>query len=199
MADALAGYEESAVDANDSRYAMDKRLFVEFFRRPILNTTKSAEAGRPVHDEFDMVRIIVPGDRNSTFESKVTNEHKIRFADRWQRYISGQEQAQSGTPLEMWPQMTVAMCADLKAMKIHTVEQLAEMSDAAAQQIMGNFALRQRAQAFLDLAKSDSANTKMAAELEKRDNEIALLRSQMNEILANQSAKAPAGKGAKEA
>jgi hypothetical protein len=88
--------------------------------------------------------------------------------------------------LEVWPQMTVSMVADLKALKIHTVEQLADMSDSAAQQIMGNFSLRQKAKAFLDLAKQDADNTKLADELKSRDDEINLLKSQMQELLAGQ-------------
>jgi hypothetical protein len=199
MADALAGYDQAAVMEGEGRYAMDSKLFVEFFRRPVLNSGKSAEAGRPVFDEYDFVRIIIPGDRNSTMEAKVTEEHRRRFASRWQRYIAGQDQAQSGTPIEQWPIMTVSQVANLKAINIHTIEQLAGLSDQNATQLMGNFELRKKAQAFLDLAKDNLANEKLEASLKQRDEEINLLKEQMAQLLAATTKPTPAKAAAKEA
>jgi hypothetical protein len=48
---------------------------------------------------------------------------------------------------------------------------------------MGSFNLRQKAQAFLAAAAGDAQNSKMAAELEKRDIEIAALKAQMEQVL----------------
>jgi len=79
--------------------------------------------------------------------------------------------------------MTVGQVAELKATGITTVEQLAELSDTNAQKFMGSFQLRQKAQAFLEAAAGDAANSKLAAELEKRDVEIAALKAQMEQII----------------
>lgn len=185
--DVLASYESAAVMGNDSRNAADNRLFVEFFRKAVPNPFKSNEAGRPVFDEVDFVRISVPGDRNSNYESKVTDEHKQRFAARWERYQAGLSQAVSGTPLEQWPQMSVGTVATLKAMNVHTVEQLAEMPDQFAQQIMGNHDLRKKAKLFLEAAAGEAVNNKLQSELEKRDSEIETLKAQMAQLLAGQA------------
>lgn len=181
----LPEYTEAAVmeQGNQARYALDHKLVVNFFMRAVKNNIKSNEAGRPIYDEKEFVRIIVPGNSRSVFEDIVTNEHRMRFADRYERFKRGVSQSISGTPLEVWPQMTVGMVAELKAMNINTVEELAGLSDANAQRIMGNFDLRRRAQAFLDAAAGDAANSKMAAELEKRDTEIAALKAQMEQLI----------------
>jgi len=192
--DVLANYESAAVMGNDSRNAADNRLFVEFFRRAVQNSFKSEEAGRPVFDEMDFVRITVPGDRYANFESKVTEEHKRRFASRWERYQQGLSQAVTGTPLEQWPQMSVGMVANLKAINVHTVEQLAEMPDQYAQQIMGNHDLRKKAKLFLDAAAGEAASNKLQAELDKRDIEINTLKEQMAQLLAVKAADKPAPK-----
>jgi len=180
----LAQYDEAAVMESEPRHAHDKRLHVSFYVRPVLNSFKSAEAGRPIFDEKEFVRIIIPGDKNSVLDTQVTAEYRHRFAEKYDNFKKGLVMAVSGTPLEIWPQMTVGMVAELKAAGVTTVEQLAEMSDSNAQKFMGSHAMRQKAQAFLDAAKGEAGNTRLAAELEKRDSEIAALKQQMNQLLA---------------
>lgn len=191
MNEALASYESMAVMGDDTspRNQSDEKLFVTFSREAMKNDFKSAEAGRPIFDEVDLVRIMVPGNRLSSMLYKATEEHKWRFPKQWAKYQQGLSQAQEGTPLEMWPQMTVGQVAELKAVNIHSVEQLAAMPDNLAQQFMGNFQLRQKAQTFLDAAKGEAVTTKLQAELAKRDNEIEVLKRQMAEVLEAKSKK----------
>lgn len=177
--DALQTYDQAAVMEDQPRFALDKKLFVQFYLRAVLNNFKSSQKGRPIFDEVDYVRIIVPGDKNTIVDTKVTPEYAHRFADRFEKYRKNQSQAVSGTPLEVWPQMTVGQVAELKAMNVHTVEQLATLPDNLAQRIMGSHDLRRRANAFLDAAAGEATNTKMASELAQRDNEIELLKAQM--------------------
>jgi hypothetical protein len=181
----LADYSDAAVigDENNARYAFDKNLIVNFYMRAVKNNFKSQESGRPIFDEKEFVRVIIPGDTRSVFDNPVTDEHRFRFKEKYARFKEGLTQATSGTPLEIWPQMTVGMVAELKAMQIHTVEQLATLNDALAQRIMGANDLRRRAQAFLDAAEGDATNSKMAAELEKRDIEIATLQAKMEQLI----------------
>lgn len=193
--DQLATYDQAAVMEDMPRHAMDKRLYTNFYVRPVMNNFKSAEAGRPIFDEVDYVRIIIPGDKNNVVDTKVTEEHKARFEKQFERFKKNQEQAVSGTPLEVWPQMTVGQVAELKAMNIHTVEQLAEVPDNLAQKIMDSHALRAKAKLFLEAAAGEAVTTKMSAELEKRDVELAALKEQLAQVLKNQAAAAkPAAK-----
>jgi hypothetical protein len=190
MNSVLPSYEDNAVMSaeQEARWAGDKRLFVQFYRRAVMNQFKSSQEGRPIFDEKDYVRIIIPGDKNLVVDSEATAEYRMRFAAQYDRYKKNQEQAQSGTPLEVWPQMTVGMVAELKAMNVSTVEQLADLPDQLAQRIMGSHMWRQKAQAFLEAAKGEAANSKLAMELEKRDAQIATLQNQLDQILKAQSA-----------
>lgn len=186
MQNELSGF--SGVLDTDGRFEADNRLYVEFYKEAVHMPAKSAAEGRPIYDEIDFVKIRAPGDRLSSVVQKVNDLHKQRFPKQWAQYQNGQTQAVSGTPLEMWPQMTIGMVASLKAMNITTVEQLAGLSDTNASQIMGNHELRRKAKNFLDAAAGEAVNTKLEAELEKRDNEIALLKSQMEQLIAAQLA-----------
>lgn len=184
MNESLADYGQAAVMDGQARYALDKKLYVQFYTRAVMNNFKSAQEGRPIFDELDFVRIIIPGDRNNVVDTEVTQEHRIRFQEQYDRFKKNQEQAVSGTPLEVWPQMTVGMVAELKAQGIHTVEQLADLPDGLAQKFMGSFALRQKAKTFLEAAQGQAANTKLEAELESRDNEINVLKEQVKQLMA---------------
>jgi len=72
-------------------------------------------------------------------------------------------------------------------LNIYSVEQLAELSDDNATQIMGSHQLRRQAAAFIALAKDAAVNNKLMEELNKRDEEINLLKSQMSQLLTNKA------------
>lgn len=180
--------------ANQARYAGDSKLYVTFYVRAVMNNFESAQQGRPIFNEKEYVRIIVPGDSKTTVDCPVTDEFRMRFAKQYELFKKGMEQAVTGTPLEVWPQLTVGLVAELKAMHISTVEQLAELDDGKAQRIMGSHELRRRARAFLDAAQGEAANNKMLAELEKRDEEINQLKTQMAELLKAQASKQTSAK-----
>jgi hypothetical protein len=186
MMQGLPTYDDSANLANQARFAMDNKLYVQFYVRPVMNNFKSSEAGRPIYEEEEYIRIVIPGDSKTTVDCPVDETFRQRFPQQYDKFKRGLAQAVEGTPLEMWPQMTVGLCAELKAMNVTTVEQLAGLDDGKAQKIMGSFDLRRRAQAFLDAAKGEASNNKLAMELEKRDDEISLLKQQMAELIKAQ-------------
>lgn len=181
-------FDDASNLANQSRFAMDHKLYVQFYVRPIMHAFKSAEAGRPIYEEKEYIKIIVPGDSKTTVDCPVDDTFRQRFEKQYDKFKKGLEQAVTGTPLEVWPQMSVGMVAELKSVGVQTVEQLAGMSDANIQKFMGGNMWRQKAQAFLDAAAGDAANSKLAMELEKRDSEISALKNQMDAILKAQGA-----------
>lgn len=182
-------FDDASNLANQSRFAMDSKLYVQFYVRPVMHAFKSSEAGRPIYEEKEYIKIIVPGDSKTTVDCPVDNTFRQRFEKQYDKFKKGLEQAVTGTPLEVWPQMSVGMVAELKSVGVQTVEQLAELSDANIQRFMGGNMWRQKAQAFLDAAAGDATNSKMAAELEKRDSEIAVLKSQMEQLMKAAAAK----------
>jgi len=167
----------------------DRKLFVQFYKEAVKNQIKSVEAGRPIFDEVDHVRIITPGSRD-TFVTKVGpgSGYPERFPRQWERYQAGLNQQDSGTPLTQMPWLTVGQIAELNAVGCNTVEQLVGMSDALSQKFMGHHQLKQKAQRFLDAAKEQAPTLKLQAELEKRDEQIAELQATVNKLLASKQA-----------
>ena len=166
----------------------DKRLYVTFFKDAVKNEFKTIEAGRPIFDEFDFIRIITPGSRDSYVTKVRANDgYTMRFPQQWARYKQNQDQNVTGTPLSAVPWLTTAQIAEFNSVGCKTVEQLVGMSDSLSGKFMGHHQTKQRAQLFLDAANNAAPALKLQAELEKRDEEIAELRK-MVEAMQTQHA-----------
>ena len=170
---------------NETRFSADNKLYVEFFRKPVLQPGKSREAGRAVYEEVDYVRIHVPGDKSSVIERPVSQQDQFRFADRYAKWKAGQEEAVTGTPLSALPGMTPSKVEEYKFFKIITVEQLAEANDNLGGKFMSFQQDKQRAKAFMEVAANNAPIEKMNAELAKRDAELEELRAMVMTLQAN--------------
>lgn len=176
-----------APQLDESRYAHDNKLYVEFLRKPKLQTFKSREAGRAIYEETDYIRIHVPGDRSSVVERPATDMDIQRFKERYDKWKSGQADAVIGTPLSSLPTMTPSKVEEYKYFKIVTVEQMAEAPDQLGQKFMSFNQDKQRAKAFLEVAKNNAPIEQMNSELQKRDLEIENLRSMVEALQAQAS------------
>ena len=169
---------------DETRFAADNKLYVEFFRKPVMQPGKSREAGRAVYEEIDYVRIHVPGDKSSVIERPLSEQDVFRFQDRYNKWKSGQSEAVTGTPLSALPGMNAAKVEEYKFFKIITVEQLAEANDNLGGKFMSFQQDKQRAKAFMEVAANNAPIEKMNAELAKRDAELEELRSMVTALQA---------------
>ena len=169
----------------------DKRLLVVFYTEAVRNEAKSTEAGRAIFDDVDHIKIITPGSRDS-FVTEVNQGYIERFPQQWSRYKAKQDQHVSGTLLSEIPWMTKSQVAEFESVGCRTAEQLVGMSDSLSSKFMGHHQLKARVAAFLDAANSAAPALKMQVELEKRDEQIAELKAQVEAMLAAQkTAKVP--------
>jgi hypothetical protein len=160
----------------------DARLQVKFYKRPVQQEQETLEAGRPIYKEFDFVQICVAGDTLTEIDTYVQNSHKTRFPIQWANYqnrIGRDDQVVIGTPVAEWPLVSKSQAEELRALKFHTVEAIANASDLQLQRMgmaagMSPYAFRDKAKSFLNLA-SDSAET------DKRTQEIENLRQELAE------------------
>lgn len=159
------------------------RPHLRFFSEPIELPGKSAEAGRPVYQERDFVGITNPGSRDEVVrraEDKAKEDEFVAWA--YRKWKSTQEQPVDGTPLETVPFLNKSQVLELKGIAIHTLENLAEAPDTAMQRMMGLRDLKKKARAYLDVAKDTAVVTRLQTELNQRDQEIARLKTQMDEM-----------------
>lgn len=179
-------FSDAIISKQGDRYSVNygnpDTTFVEFYHDAIIDDEQTKIAGRPVYRNVEMVRIINPGDTKTekTGLAKSGNPpYNLRYAKQYEAFKAQQVQVQNGTPIEHWPPIDKAMALNLKGMNIHTVEQLAAVSDQNLWG-MGARQLRENAKAWLSEAES-------GAEVIKMRNKIAELELQL-EAMKNQNA-----------
>lgn len=168
----LAGDFEAprSIGANGvASYGGDDRLIVMFYRGTRPNAPKSRAAGVPMVDPVDMIRVVHPGERD-IMEYEVTADDpkgfRVRFPRQWAAYEKGQEQRASGTPLEMLYPDAPDMVTNLQALHIHTVQQLAALSDSGMGNLPFGLSARNLAKKFLgDRAEAEAENNSLKVQV----------------------------------
>jgi len=188
-------------------------LVPRFFMHTSANEAASRAAGRPIFDEFEAVEIRFPGDKqkvsvfpaheadpNATRES-IANGGDVQtyamvYNKQYRDFKDGNTQSLAGTPLSELPFLTEGKRRELKALNIHTAEQLASLDGTPLKQLgMGGRSLKDQAQAYLDAANGSADVTALAAEvadlrrqLQERDSMLA----EANEAAAENVPEEPA-------
>lgn len=172
---------------------------VVFFMDTLKDGDASLKEGRPIYKEVPFIKIFTAGDNLHVHIAPVWDEpsnpasHTGRFPEEWKRFqagLQGDEQS-SGTPLKLMPGISASQVRELEHFHVKTVEQLAEMPDAHVSKFMGAHALKQKAREFILVAKGEAPLKQMKAELQQRDDEIAVMKAQIDALLAAAAGKRP--------
>lgn len=180
----------------------DRKLFVEFDSEPVHQVAESNAAGRPIFKDVPHIRIRFPGDNTREIyrpvkldpdQSRPFPPDPERFPRQWAAFQAQEHQAQDGSPIEEWAAVSRSQARELKAVNIHTVEQLAGVIDSALQGLgMGGRDLRAKAQAWLAQAADAAAGAALATENVRLRNEMDAMKAQIAELAAAQGGKAKA-------
>lgn len=173
-----------------------KSMRCRFFMKMTVDAQASKEEGRPIHREVPYAEILKPGDRDRRhiradepyqyFAQGLAEATWLSAKDIWARQWEMFQHDNSsdqivGTRLDEWGQITRAEAADLKALGVVTVEQLATLEVSAKKRLgMSGDRYVGLAQRFLDQTTESSA-------LARRDQEIAELKAQMEQLLAERN------------
>lgn len=159
----------------------DEVLLVKFEVRPMLDKSATEEQGRPIYRDREYVSIRAPGSPDEVCRP-ATRRDIDRFPRHYQAFKNrvGNEEHHEGTLLVEWPMVTRSQAEELAFFGVKTVEQLAAMSDANGQQLMGFHGLKRKANEWLDTAAKGINAAELKAELDKRDKVIAELTEQLS-------------------
>lgn len=170
----------------------ENTLGVRFYSKPLQDNFRSEQEGRPIFVDTDMVRITTPGDSLSIIDTIATDHYRKRFPRQWDFYVSkkqGDQVLVGRTPLSSWPKLSPAQVEELRHLKFYSVEDVANASDAALQNVgmiagMGGHAFREAAQVYLRVAKDASVASRMEQENAALRAEMAEMRAQMQSQFA---------------
>jgi hypothetical protein len=174
----------------------DRNMVCLFYNKPVPNAAKAAKNGRPSFENKIYVRIHPVGERLNIVDREATDRDKMRFAMQWNQFRQRKEQVAEGMPIELlYPEQPV-ISATLRASAVQTVEQLAELSAPAIENIgMGcqtwvNYAKKVLATSG-KIAKDTGARVeieRLTRELKVKDRQIDQLKdamAQMQERMTN--------------
>lgn len=193
----VADFDHNLFDPRNP-YLGDEKVPVQFRMDAFKNDAETEKQGRPIYDETEFIRIIVSKDQ--IVDRPVRDSDKQRWPRQYAAWknTGANEPGMMGTPLSAFPLIDRAQVETLRYFKVYTIEQLAELPDATAQGIPGIQKLKQQAAAHLMIAKEQAPFVRMNEELQSRDatiaeqgTQIAMLQSQLTELLSRMPAQAP--------
>jgi hypothetical protein len=176
---------------------VNKLAFADFYNGTMRNETKSIAAGRPIFDDVEMIRIRWAGNTKNEFHAPASDrsdrpvldpetntkwwptwrEHPD-FRQAYEAFKLGAAVSGNGTPLEEWPTLTAAKRAELKAINIMTVDQLANLGPDGMKRLgIEGPSLKEQAKLYLDRAAGAAVDARHASEMDE-------MRRQMDELRA---------------
>ena len=181
----IAEFNHEDFDQNQQS-RLDDALLVKFEYRPKEDRTQTKLQGRPIFVDTLYIDIRTPGSKDYVCRPAKDRDIK-RFPRHYKAFmerVEGAEETVEGTLLAEWPLVTRAQVEELSFFNVKTVEQLAAMSDAHSGQFMGINNLKRKAQEWLVTAKDQNAAMHLATELKLRDEMIAEMKEQIEELKA---------------
>lgn len=187
---------------NDSRMLKgNDGSALRFYWGPEKNEARSLEFGRPVFDKVLYLEVISPGQSQSSPvlwlrreydpDTKLPPQENAgiieRYPAEYAAFMAGDDNRDmTGTPVEQWPAIDVAMAETLRGSRIYTVEALAALPDEKLRLLgMGGRELRARAQAYLDKASGNAGNEAMASRMSSLEEELDRLTAQLAAVKPN--------------
>jgi hypothetical protein len=141
--------------------------YAQFYLHPVKMNKKSEEAGRDIYEDRVYVLILSPGQTKSECRRPMQERDKRDYPQAWADFQNGnKEPTVVGTPIE-YLGISPARAKELRAVHIHTIEQMAECSETTKQNVgMDFFALKNRAAAYVSKSSPElSALQQKVAEL----------------------------------
>ncbi len=114
----------------------------------------------------------------------VNRENSAKYAEQVKHYKAGTDSAAVGTPLKDLIGMTPAIQMGLRARGVHTIEMLGDMPDAAGNDFMGFWELREKAKKHLETREKNAPMVRVEALEAKHAEEVAALKQQIEELAA---------------
>jgi len=185
------GFTQLAMPNQQQGAAPTHGLYVQFYNHPKLNQVESDKANRPIYEDLEYIRIMVPGDKSSVVERpmRVGANPKMdnhRFAQEYAAFKQGNADKLFGTPLDEWNGISRSQAKELEYFNVKTVEQLADMADSAAQKFAGIMPIRAKAKAYIDDANDGAplaaVHLELAAQKEKSDAQEQQIQALIEEL-----------------
>lgn len=171
-------------------YGDDNAANVVFEDVYITNEFQSDISGKAVEEHRIQVTLEYPGNNQFNFKFQFTaeeglkgNEWTRRFPNQWTAFASQKAQVPEGTPLEVWAALDKRRVLGMKASNIHTIEQVAALTDATGP-IMGMDwrKIRDMAIAYLKPSEGSASVSRLTRENEDLKNRLEVMERNLQDL-----------------
>jgi len=180
-------YENLARD-NNGRLKGDETLVVQFFLEPVEKTLPNGET---IWEDVPFIKISVPGDNSVQVYRRAQTRDKHRFVREWAAFEAGESNSVAGYPIREAGFLKQGEIRTLLSINVFTVEQLADLRDDVAMRY-SMMATKQKAKVFLESKKETDLVSKVQAQMAEKDNEMAAMKAQLEEMRKFMQAQAAA-------
>lgn len=170
------------------QHGSDAGLYVEFHMQAVENKQRSIEEGRPIFEDKEYITIFMPGDNKTKRVRPVkldwdagTPPDPERWPRQWQAFKNQQQQVMEGTPLEEWGMITKSDALSMKAINIHTVEQLAGLQENHLTWL-GARQMRDKASSWIEQSKGNAGISQLQAKYDALLNDFIALQNQVKSM-----------------
>lgn len=133
------------------------------------DSSESEKQGRPIFRDVEYIRVIFPGDNTREIFRPATELDKAKYSEEYARFKEGHQQTFSGTPLASWGVLHASTVAELRAIRVFTVEQLADLSELGIGKLgLGGRDMVSKAKAYLSRNTEVDRLKARVAELEEQ-------------------------------
>lgn len=166
------------------KFGNDNNLLVMFYNKSVPNALKSREQGRQINENKLYIKIQHPGETSTVIDRPMKEEDKQRFRDQWSKFVHNRTQVPEGTPIDLLFPNYPAVADNLRGMGVFTIEQCAELSAHAIDNIgRGAQEYVNRAKKYLDSANKGQNFHKLQAELDEEKAKNRRLEADMAKLL----------------
>jgi hypothetical protein len=169
------------------------KLFVFFYDKQVRHPARSRKAMRPIFVNKVMIKKLVPADPRVVIDTYANIDDFDKFPVEYARYQQKIAAKPDGTPIDSWPLLNDLQKAEFKALNIFTVEQFANLPDAAGNNIMGFIELRRKARGFVIAQEAGEKLIALQEEKAKDDK----LKAEQAAVIADLTARLAALEGNK--
>ena len=153
----------------------DRGMICMFYNKSMHNPAKSQETGRPFYEDQVFVRIHPPGERLNIVDRPLKDTDKQRWPVQWAQFQQNKQQVPEGTPIDVLYPEHPSVAAVLRAAAVHTIEQCADLSGPAIDNIgMGAQRYVNDSKKYLEAATKGVGTSRMRHEMDelKRENKV---------------------------
>jgi hypothetical protein len=161
---------------------------------PLEFRTEERPDGKGGFIPVDWVTLVKKGTNGQTNEERIDSlrKHKPQIwavvEPAYKHWKTGQEEPTTGTPLSAWTGVSRSQCDVFKLLHIKTVEDVADMNDAAGERYGSGWrALRDRARAYLDAKNNFAATADEVASLRAENKSMSTRLAELEAAFAVQN------------